>query len=154
DTMPPYIVNSGATDTVKSCAAPNSSGPNSGINDNCEWTVTPGFNFNSITLTTVSAGTVSLEGSNDFGNDPSFNTVFFLSNTPPTPANDNITTNEDTPVTGNVLANDTDPDGNALSASLVSGPSHGTLSLDATGAFTYLPSLNYNGPDSFMYAAS
>ena len=153
-TTPPYIVNSGPTDLIKSCAAPNSSGPNSGINDNCEWTVTPGFNFNAVTLTTVSVGTVSLEGSNDFGNNPAFDTVFYLSNHAPTPANDTVTTHVNAPATGNVLANDTDPDGDALSASLVSGPSHGTLTLGADGGFTYTPSLNYVGPDSFVYAAS
>ena len=35
-----------------------------------------------------------------------------------------------------VLGNDTDPDGDALSAVLVSGPSNGTLTLNADGSFT------------------
>ena len=48
-------------------------------------------------------------------------------------------------MSGNVLTNDSDPDGNPLSASLVSGPSHGTLSLLGTGAFTYTPAANYHG---------
>src|SRR4029077_8281873 len=42
-------------------------------------------------------------------------------------------------------------DGDALSAVLVSGPSHGTLSLNSDGSFTYTPSGNYNGSDSFVY---
>ena len=150
----PYTVSSSPGDTTDACAAPNSSGPNSGPNDNCEWTVQPGFNFDTVTLTTVSAGTVAVEGSNDFGNNPNFDTLFYLSNGAPTPTNDTVTTNEDTAVSGNVLTNDSDPDGNPLSASLVTGPSHGTLSLAGTGAFTYTPAPNYHGPDSFTYAAS
>src|SRR5439155_1724650 len=38
-----------------------------------------------------------------------------------------------------------------LSAVLVSGPSHGTLSLNSNGSFSYTPSANYNGSDSFVY---
>ena len=37
---------------------------------------------------------------------------------------------------------------------LVSGPSHGTLTLNPNGSFTYTPVANYAGPDSFTYRAS
>ena len=50
-----------------------------------------------------------------------------------------------------VLANDTDADGDALTAALVAGPAHGTLALNANGSFTYTPAENYTGPDSFSY---
>src|SRR5262249_31269611 len=63
-------------------------------------------------------------------------------------------TAEDTPVSGNVLANDSDADGDALNAILVSGPAHGSLSLNPDGSFTYTPNANYNGPDSFSYKAN
>ena len=53
-----------------------------------------------------------------------------------------------------VLANDTDVDGNPLTAALVTGPAHGTLALNANGSFTYTPTANYNGADSFTYTAS
>ena len=33
----------------------------------------------------------------------------------------------------------------------MSGPSHGTLALNADGGFTYTPDANYNGPDTFVY---
>src|SRR5262249_27212888 len=52
------------------------------------------------------------------------------------------------------LGNDSDIDSPALTAALVSGPSHGTLTLNANGSFTYTPASNYNGPDSFTYKAS
>jgi VCBS repeat-containing protein len=154
DTTVPYTVTSSPGDTTDACAAPNSSGPNSGSSDNCEWTVQPGFNFDTITLTTVSAGSVSLEGSNDFGNDPNFDTLFYLSNSAPVANNDTVATDEDTAVSGNVLTNDTDADANPLSATKLTNPAHGTVTLAATGAFTYTPSANYNGSDSFTYAAS
>jgi len=41
-----------------------------------------------------------------------------------------------------------------LSFSLVQGPRHGTLSLNADGSFTYTPSAGYAGIDSFVYQAS
>src|SRR5439155_1724892 len=52
---------------------------------------------------------------------------------------------------GGVLANDTDADGNTLSAVLVAGPAHGTLSLAANGGFTYAPPADFNGAVSFQY---
>jgi len=52
-----------------------------------------------------------------------------------------------------VLANDTDPNNLPLTASLVSGPSHGTLRLSSDGSFTYTPNTAYAGSDSFIYSA-
>jgi hypothetical protein len=42
-----------------------------------------------------------------------------------------------------VLANDTDRQGNGLTATLVSGPAHGLLTLRADGSFTYTPRLGF-----------
>lgn len=53
-----------------------------------------------------------------------------------------------------VLANDTDADGDALTAVLVTGVAHGTLTLSANGSFTYLATSGYLGTDSFVYRAS
>ena len=50
-----------------------------------------------------------------------------------------------------VLANDTDPDGDTLTAVLVTGPSQGTLDLAADGSFTYDPDANNALDDSFTY---
>ena len=53
-----------------------------------------------------------------------------------------------------VLANDTDPNDLPLTASLVSGPSNGTLQFNSDGSFTYTPNTGYTGSDSFIYSAS
>ena len=44
--------------------------------------------------------------------------------------------------------------GDTLSAILVGSPSHGTLTLNSDGSLVYMPSLNFNGTDSFTYKAS
>jgi hypothetical protein len=53
-----------------------------------------------------------------------------------------------------VLANDTDPDGDSLTTSLVSGPSAGTLTFNADGSFSYTPNSGFVGMDSFTYRDS
>jgi VCBS repeat-containing protein len=157
DQVPPYeVTTTGPGETVGACAAGSNSGPNSTINDNCAWTVQPGISFNRITLATPTPNaTVSLEGGGDFGAGSDRDSVFYIAdNGAPTAADDTLTTPEDKSGTGNVLTNDTDPEGTALTATLVTGPSNGTVTLAATGAFTYTPNANYNGSDSFTYAAS
>ncbi len=74
-------------------------------------------------------------------------------NTTPVAVGDTAVTDEDTQVVGNVLANDSDAEGSALTAMLDIGPAHGSVTLDSNGSFTYTPTLNYNGPDSFTYQA-
>lgn len=75
-------------------------------------------------------------------------------NDPPVAVADGFVFTEDTALAGNVLANDSDPNGDALSASVVTGPAHGTLALNGNGSFTYTPDADWNGPDSFVYRAS
>src|SRR5206468_1096202 len=78
-------------------------------------------------------------------------------NDAPVANNDAYTTAEDTPLTvtaPGVLANDTDVDGDSLTAILVSAPTHGSLGLNANGSFTYTPAPNFNGTDSFTYTAN
>jgi len=53
-----------------------------------------------------------------------------------------------------VLTNDTDVEGDTLTALLVSTVSHGTLTLNANGSFTYTPAPDFSGADSFTYRAS
>ena len=53
-----------------------------------------------------------------------------------------------------VLANDSDADGDTLTAALVSGPSHGSLTLDSDGGFRYTAEAGFSGLDSFRYKAN
>ena len=53
-----------------------------------------------------------------------------------------------------LLANDTDPESDSLTAVLQSGPAHGTLTLANDGSFSYTPEADYFGPDSFSYKAN
>jgi VCBS repeat-containing protein len=52
-----------------------------------------------------------------------------------------------------VLANDSDPDGDPLSAAVVEGPTHGTLTLAEDGSFQYAPEEGFRGIDRFTYVA-
>jgi VCBS repeat-containing protein len=75
-------------------------------------------------------------------------------NTVPAAGDDAFTTDEDTPLTANVLGNDSDEDGDDLTATLATGPEHGSVELNPDGSFAYTPAANYNGTDSFSYEVS
>ncbi|RYF09702.1 MAG: hypothetical protein EOO77_23185, partial [Oxalobacteraceae bacterium] len=72
----------------------------------------------------------------------------------PIAANDKASTLNTESVSGNVLTNDRDPEGEALTASLVSGPANGTVTLQANGSFVYTAKVGFVGTDTFTYAAS
>ena len=77
-------------------------------------------------------------------------------NHPPVAADDAYTLNENTALSTSapgVLLNDTDADKDPLTAVLLTGPSNGTLTLNANGSFTYTPAHNYVETDSFTYQA-
>ncbi|WP_446740709.1 Ig-like domain-containing protein [Sphingomonas sp. CFBP 13720] len=80
---------------------------------------------------------------------------------PPKPVNlapvvvaDNFSGKEGSDVAGNVLANDRDPEGAALTAKLKSGPANGTIEFSKDGSFIYTPDAGFSGSDSFIYVAS
>ena len=70
----------------------------------------------------------------------------------PEAADDAASTLEDVAVTVDVLANDTDPDGDGLRVASVSAPGNGTASV-AAGGVLYTPSANWHGTDRFTYVA-
>ncbi len=74
----------------------------------------------------------------------------------PLAAHDAYTLTEDTPLYNaapGLLTNDTEIDGDPLTAVLLDAPDHGPLTLGSDGSFTYTPTLEYSGPDSFSYRA-
>ena len=74
-------------------------------------------------------------------------------NAAPVAANDTIITNKDTVKTG-TLPVAKDADGDAVTYVKASDPSHGTVTVNANGSYTYTPATSYNGPDSFTYTVS
>jgi|GEM_PF-4639371 len=81
-----------------------------------------------------------------------------LNNTLPEATDDQFTLNEDTSFSSNLLSNDNDPDNNdpttptqTLTASVISSPVNGSVTLSENGDFTYTPNSNFNGNDSFTY---
>ena len=76
-------------------------------------------------------------------------------NDAPVAVNDRFSTGQNLPLAGtSVLVNDTDVDGNALTARLVAQAQHGVVALSTDGTFTYKPTAGYHGPDSFTYQAN
>jgi len=74
-------------------------------------------------------------------------------NQPPVVQPASLSTDEDTPLDGQLSA--TDPEGDVLTWSLVTSPSHGSLDFDAsTGSFTYRPDPDFFGADSFLVQVS
>jgi hypothetical protein len=88
----------------------------------------------------------------DFDYNDRYVDVRVTPNRPPTAANDSTTTSADTPVTIAVLANDSDPDGDAMAPD-VSAPGHGTAVSNPDGTVTYTPASGFVGDDSFTYRA-
>mgnify|MGYP000356334377 CR=1 FL=1 len=72
-------------------------------------------------------------------------------NDAPVATDDAGSTPEDTPLNGDVSINDSDLDGDPLTATPVTQPTNGTLTLNANGTYTYTPDTDYNGADSFEY---
>jgi VCBS repeat-containing protein len=58
------------------------------------------------------------------------------------------------PAASGVLSNDTDADGDTLTAQVVATATNGTLTLNADGGFTYTPMVGFDGTDTFTYRAS
>ena len=77
-------------------------------------------------------------------------------NVPPTAAADTYAASADATLTvaaPGILANDSDPDGNGITAVKASDPAHGALTLNSNGSLTYRPATGYFGSDSFTYHA-
>ncbi len=86
-----------------------------------------------------------------------FNLVVANTNDAPVASSDSYIVSEDATLVvsanAGVLANDNDVDTAKadLTAQLVSGTSHGALTLNSDGSFSYTPAANWSGTDSFTY---
>ena len=135
--------------------------------------------LSAVLVTDVNQGTLTLNANGSFTYDPPAgvngqatfqNKAFYgvaysgvvtvtihITNEPPVADNDSYQVKHDRQLQVNapgVLVNDIDTDPDPITAVLVSGPSHGSLTLNPNGSFIYSPSQNYVGEDSFTYRAS
>jgi hypothetical protein len=104
--------------------------PGFGGSDGFYYTISDGFGGSDVALVTIAV------------------------NGPPAPADDDVTTLEDQPITIDVLANDTDPNGDALSVASIGAAGNGSASLNGDGSISYAPNANFNGTDGFTYTVS
>ena len=103
----------------------------------------------------VNGGVYTVTVTADDGNGGTVSTAFTYTviNPAPTAVNDSASTDEDTPVIINVLANDNDPDGDDLTVTVGSAP-NGTVVINADGTITYTPNQDFNGTDTITYTIS
>ncbi|HJQ41107.1 MAG TPA: Ig-like domain-containing protein [Thermoanaerobaculia bacterium] len=73
-----------------------------------------------------------------------------VSNRAPDAVDDSAATTRNRAVAIAVLANDSDPDGDAISISAVGSPAHGTAAANGN-SITYTPAANFSGTDTFSY---
>ncbi len=71
-----------------------------------------------------------------------------------TATDDSFSTNEDTVLNADVSTNDSTTSGGTLTYALATGASNGSVSMNADGTFTYTPTSNYTGVDSFTYTVT
>ncbi len=71
----------------------------------------------------------------------------------PSAADDSVTTDEDVPVSIDVLGNDSDVDGDTLTVTEASA-ANGTVEIAADGTLTYTGNPNFNGTDTISYTIS
>lgn len=80
--------------------------------------------------------------------------TFYAGNSTPETLPDSVVTDEDIELSINVLANDSDPDGDPLTVSSFTAANFGSVSLLPSGELLYTPDLDQNGMDTFWYTAT
>jgi uncharacterized repeat protein (TIGR03803 family)/VCBS repeat-containing protein len=117
------------------------------VNSDGTFYYTPAPNFSGIDTFTF----VANDGHTDSNIAPVNITVTPV-NDPPVANPDSATTRQNKAVTINVLANDSDPDGDALTVSSVTQPSNGTVVKNLNGTLTFTPKKLFIGTTSFTYS--
>ena len=127
-----------------------SHGTLSAFNSNGTFTYVPSYHF-------VGTDSFQYEAHNNDGYSSPATVSISVTNTAPTVIGHSYTIYEDSQsvsAANGVLASDSDYDGDSLTASLVSGPSHGSITLNSDGSFTLTPTAGYYGADSFVAGVS
>jgi len=77
--------------------------------------------------------------------------LFSAVNDPPIAVDDNVVSTSELPIVIDVLANDSDPDGEMTVTDIISGPSNGTAQINPDNTITYTPFPGFEGTDTFVY---
>jgi VCBS repeat-containing protein len=117
------------------------------FNANGSYVYTPNANFNGTDSFTFTASDGALSSTA-----ATVTLTVAAVNDAPVATNGTASGNEDTVITGTLAA--TDVDGNALTYTLVTAPTNGTVTINANGSYSYTPNANYNGTDTFTFRAS
>ncbi|HVI89161.1 MAG TPA: Ig-like domain-containing protein [Dongiaceae bacterium] len=72
-------------------------------------------------------------------------------NDPPTTTGQSVSGNENTPITGQLTGSDVDGDTLTYALAANGGPTHGTVTVNQDGSYSYAPAANYFGADNFTY---
>ena len=110
--------------------------------------------------TTSDSFTYKVYDGSIYSNNATVNITILPVNDAPVTINDSFTVNEGGTVSTlsnnqtTVLQNDTDAENNALTAVLVSGPTYGTLTLNADGTFSYIHNGSETTSDSYTYKSN
>ncbi len=111
-----------------------------------------------IVTSSLSPGTHSITASaidsGELSNSSRIEIIVNDHNEPPIAFTDHFSTNEDTPLNMNVLANDTDPENDALTIGAINQPSNGQANINNNNTINYSPNLNFNGQDSLTYTTT
>ena len=133
-------------------------------------TVTSGFNGSNGSIGINLDGTITYTPNAEFFGSDSFSytisdgnggeatatvavTVNFV-NSVPVAVVDSVTTDENSSVTVDVLANDTDADGDTLTVTSGLNGSNGSIAINLDGTIVYTPNAEFFGSDSFSYTIS
>ncbi|MBI1194089.1 MAG: tandem-95 repeat protein, partial [Bacteroidetes bacterium] len=128
------------------------SGPSNGLfslNADGSYTYTPNVGFNGLDTMVYSYCDL---GSPNLCDTAILVVIVGSTNDAPIAVDDVITLDEDGSVSGSVATNDSDSDGPSVIITTVSGPSNGSLTLNADGSFTYTPDPYFFGTDTVTYS--
>ena len=140
----------GAVDPDADPLAVTSAGPasNGTVTVNPDGTVTyvpdPDFSGTDVFTFTIDDGNGGVTGS-------TVTVTVAPVNDAPVPVADTLAVTEDLAATIDLLANDSDVDGDALHIGALTQGSNGMVLLNADGTVTYIPNADFNGSDSFEY---
>ena len=122
------------------------------------WTFSDGTTGNGPVVTHTFAEGAAMWATLELNDGVSISTWYSqIMNSTPVAADDTASVDQDTPLTveaPGVLDNDTDADGDPLTAALDQAPAHGTVALSADGGYVYTPATGFVGTDQFTYVAN